>query len=341
LPLTGGVSSMVFNRSNGVYRSVVAALAGLILLTAANQPTKQSKATESEQKNTGAIVKTSPPPETPKPPYWPYGNRYSDACYNAKDHDSADLCAQWRAAIAAEKAAGEARIATIASVIATILSAIGVVGLIYTLWQTHGALGEARRGNRLNLQFEKRARRQAREAARETKRALDIAERNADAAAAQVKVAHDVAERQLRPYLYVEKVEPVDLDPMSNIILIPIRNFGKTPAINVRACATYRRQKPKEVAYSNVSLSEDHATRDVPPTHAQTIHSTINVEDWASTVAKITTGEIVLVIYFGYEYSGIDGSKYGPFTETIIFGQNGPRTAIPNDYLANQNATTD
>lgn len=332
---------MVFDSSNGIYRGIIVAIAGLILLAGAQQPTKQNEATKRQQEAENPTAKTAPPPETPKLPYRPYGNRYSDACYNAKDHDSADLCAQWRAAIATEKAAREARIATIASVIATILSAIGVGGLIYTLWQTHGALDEARRGNRLNLQFEKRARRQAREAACETKRALDIAERNADAAAAQVKVAHDVAERQLRPYLYVEKVEPVALDPMSNIISIPIRNFGKTPAINVRACARYRRQKPKEVYYSSVSLSEDHAMRDVPPTHAQTIHSTINVEDWASTVAKIRTGEIVLVIYFGYEYSGIDGSKYGPFTETIIFGQNGPRQAIPNDYLANQIAADD
>ena len=38
------------------------------------------------------------------PQYTPEPDRNADGCYNARDHDAADLCAQWRAAIAAEKA---------------------------------------------------------------------------------------------------------------------------------------------------------------------------------------------------------------------------------------------
>ena len=64
--------------------------------------------------------------ETEQPaskPYAPYPGYNPDPCYQAKDHDTADLCAQWRAAIAAEKAAKEAGRSTDWSIFATFLSA--------------------------------------------------------------------------------------------------------------------------------------------------------------------------------------------------------------------------
>jgi len=146
------------------YRGVILAL-GLIL-AGANQPDKDTEAGKGAQQYKPAPKLATAPSPSPEPPYRPYADRYADTCYKAQNHDTADLCAQWRAALAAEKAADEARLATIAAVIGTFLSLATVVGLIITIWQTNGALGEARRGNRLNLLFERRTRREARKAER-------------------------------------------------------------------------------------------------------------------------------------------------------------------------------
>lgn len=162
-------------------RYIFLAIAGLAI-AGAQQPAEQTQAASRPQQAQTTPKPTTPPAQTAQPPYRPYTDRYSDACYNAQNHDTADLCAQWRAAIATEKAAKEARIATIAAIIGVVLSLATVVGLIVTIWQTHGALGEARRGNRLNLAFERRSRRESRKAAEDQERALAIAERNAESA---------------------------------------------------------------------------------------------------------------------------------------------------------------
>jgi hypothetical protein len=50
----------------------------------------------------------------------------SNRCYSAKNHDSADLCAQWRAAIAAEKAADSAKWSNRLSLIGAVLTLFGL-----------------------------------------------------------------------------------------------------------------------------------------------------------------------------------------------------------------------
>ena len=121
------------------------------------------------------------------------------------DHDAADLCAQWRATIAAEKAVGEAGLATKVAIIGTALSLATVLGLIVSVYQTRGALGEARRGNRLNLAIERRARRAARQAAIDQERALEIA-------ASHVEIAREQFQAGFRPYLDIEMFGPVHED---------------------------------------------------------------------------------------------------------------------------------
>jgi hypothetical protein len=105
-----------------------------------------------------------------------------------------------------------------------------VIGLIVAIWQTNGALAEARRGNRLNLLFERRARRQDRESALEQKRALEIAERNSAYAQRQVEIASDTATRQLRAYVLAYPASAIVLDGVLESITISIQNLGLTPA---------------------------------------------------------------------------------------------------------------
>jgi hypothetical protein len=219
------------------YRCIVFAIVGWLALCAANQPAKQSETTkDAEQPQSTARPTPSPSPSS-EPPYRPYGQRYSDACYNAQNHDTADLCAQWRAAIAAEKAADEARLATIAAIVGTTLSLITVVGLIVTILQTNGALGEARRGNRLNLLFERRSRREARKAEADQARALEIAERNAEATAALVETFRTTGTKQIRCYLSGDSARIGYISNGNAIVCCIIKNNGKSPALNTSCTA--------------------------------------------------------------------------------------------------------
>ena len=225
---------MVSNRSNGIYRSIFVALVGLILLAASNAPSQEPENSQGKQQIESAPVKATAPPKVPEPAYRPYADRAADACYNAQNHDSADLCAQWRAAIAAEKAANEAARATTWAIIATILSFVGVGGLIFTIWQTHGALGEARRGNRITMKSNARATRQSIASAKETTKALVIAETNAAAANTQVEIAQDTAKRQLRAYIKCNLSKKQEIGGVDQPIKIrlDVVNYGSTPAKN-------------------------------------------------------------------------------------------------------------
>ena len=84
---------------------------------------------ERQQRNQAQAEHNAPVP--PRAAYAPYPNWQSESCYKAQDHDSADLCAQWRAAIAAEKAAKATEVATQWSKAATALSALALGALIW------------------------------------------------------------------------------------------------------------------------------------------------------------------------------------------------------------------
>lgn len=128
------------------YRLLFVAFAGLIL-AGAQQPSEHAKADNSAQQEQASPKQAASPTPPPEPPYRPYPKYNPDPCYRADNHDAADLCAQWRAAIAAEKAAHEARRATNWGIAAAGLSFATLVGLIVTILQTQGALGEARKAN--------------------------------------------------------------------------------------------------------------------------------------------------------------------------------------------------
>jgi hypothetical protein len=181
------------------FRGILTVLAGLIL-AGAQQPSETGKTQNISKQEKAAAPQGPAQTPTPESPYRPYADYNPDPCYNAQNHDTADLCAQWRSAIAAEKAAHEARRATNWAIVAAILTAIGTGGLIFTILQTRGALKEARRGNRINLLVERRARRESREAAAAQQQALALAERNAAAAENQIEIAANAQ----RPWLDFE-----------------------------------------------------------------------------------------------------------------------------------------
>ncbi len=225
------------------YRNIILAF-GLILAGAQQPAKKEQDGTGASQQRT-ASAQTAAPSPTAESPYRPYPGYDPDPCYRAEHHDSADLCAQWRAAVAAEKTAQEARRATTWAIVATFLSLATVIGLTITIWQTHGALDEARRGNRLNLAFERRSRREGRLNAAVQERALAIADKNADAADRAVAESQRIGEAQVRCYLNITKCAVVYKGD-TWLVGCTVENTGQSPALLVDwgpTLTTYVREK--------------------------------------------------------------------------------------------------
>jgi len=123
--------------------------------------------------------------------YSAYPDKNADPCYYAENHDSADLCAQWRAAIAAEGSARWTEASFWIGLAGTMFSGIGLTALLISLRQTERSLGEARQANIL---------------------------------------AKDTAEKQLRAYVFLEKAW-LEITPEEVTAKIFIKNFGQTPAL--------------------------------------------------------------------------------------------------------------
>ena len=191
----------------------------------------------SEQQQDHHATGNAPQSVAAETPYVAYPNLYAESCYEAPNHDAADLCAQWRAALAAEKAAKASESAVAWSIIATVLSAMGLLALFTTLGQTERSLKEARRGNLLNMRENARSTRRAVAGAKETAAAIAAANLSANAASAQVRIASDTAVRQLRAYLGPGIVTFTNLHSGGNLSIdIEISNNGLTPA---NAIASY------------------------------------------------------------------------------------------------------
>jgi hypothetical protein len=127
---------------------------GVLLVLAMAALSGASKPHPQQAKQAQAQQQVQAQPVAPK--YAPYSDREAEACYYAGDHDAADLCAQWRAAVATEKAAHEARRATAWSIVSTVLSGLALGALIWTLLQAENALREARKANEISEQTARR-----------------------------------------------------------------------------------------------------------------------------------------------------------------------------------------
>ena len=88
----------------------------------------------------------------PQSNYSAYPDQHADPCYYAPNHDSADLCAQWRAALAAEDSARWAEAGFWVGLLGTVLSGVGLTALLFSLRQTERSLSEARAANAIARQ---------------------------------------------------------------------------------------------------------------------------------------------------------------------------------------------
>jgi hypothetical protein len=124
---------MVFGRGNGSYRSIILALAGLALVGTTPQKSSKSNAERSEaktEKDSRAPAVTSEPA---KPVKIVQAAVKKPPCGEGQYKSNDDLCAQWKAADAASKAAWWA-------MVATIITAFGTFGLFWQIKLTREAV---------------------------------------------------------------------------------------------------------------------------------------------------------------------------------------------------------
>jgi len=276
------------------YRCIILAVFGWLIVTGANQP--------SEQTNTSQAEAQPAPPATPPPPeteYAPYPNLKSDACYAAKDHDAADLCAQWRAAFAAEKAAHEARRATMWGIIATMLSAAALLAILYSLRQTEKSLAHASK-ERVRATFRAIA------GANETEQALKHARTNAAATARLVKAVIGNAEAQLRAYIDVE-ITYLPASGESDIadgICVKIQNHGHTPATDTRIVIAYELHSLKGDV---IPLGEEPSVATfpaIPPLDHSAYRIILNTPEEVWDVLKVNLAVLVIDVELDYDTFG-------------------------------------
>lgn len=293
------------------YRCILVAFAGLAL-TAAQQQSEQRESQRNAQQTQGTASSAPSPTKSAEPPYRPYPERYSDACYDAQDHDAADLCAQWRAALAAEKAAQEARIATIAAIIGTFLSLATVIGLIVTIWQTHGALGEARRGNRLNLLFERRSRREARKAEVDQARVLELTDTVAKANKQSAEVSQQALIIGQRARVLASGVNMAHgpdskTGEMALVYEVAWKNHGLTEAHNAVLETSHVLVPPGAEPSFPPSKPTPLPAAVIPPNSTRfSSHQGVVVSD----LEKVWSGELELFLYSRIEYNDIFAEQF-------------------------------
>jgi hypothetical protein len=221
------------------YRSVILAAFVWLILSGAKPPAEQPKSPASDQRAAQTVTpRPTPTPANPQgppePPFAAYPGYDPDPCYHAEKHDAADLCAQWRAALAAEKASREARRATTWAAIGTGLSAAAIFGLVFTILQGQKGLRLAREANRSAMRENARNTRRAVAGAEDAAETLKAAQGTA-AATAELVAATKASLLIHRPMMVFESLRPVtnvpNLPDRLLTLSLTMKNYGQTPAL--------------------------------------------------------------------------------------------------------------
>lgn len=177
-----------------------------LLLTAASPPkqevhgTEQSSALVQDQQALQDIAKALREANEP--------SDLNEPCYNGIDRRNSDLCAQWKAADAAESAANAAWVfGFLGALIGTMTLAAAAAAAWY-----------------------------AKKAADHTAESVIEAKRSADAAEETMATASTSYEMQMRPYIAINTEEDAHSGPFSRdtVLRFFVKNFGQIPASSVR-----------------------------------------------------------------------------------------------------------
>lgn len=179
-------------------RTRVRLVASFILLIAAAPPASRHGHANPAAKAASIPVGTATPSE--EPPFRSHPNPLDAGCYANPSHDRADLCAQWRAAFAAEAAARNSAWANWIAGVSTLVGIVGILGLLRTL----------------NL----------------TAAANTLSRRAAEAAEQTARDSRTIGEAQARCYLSIDSVLAfIGTDDGKPRLHVAIRNSGASPAL--------------------------------------------------------------------------------------------------------------
>lgn len=245
-------------------------------------------------------------------------------CRNQQSREASDLCAQWRAADAAQRAAQWAWWQLI-------LSAFGVVGLGVTLW------------------FNLEAWKQAKDAQADTEKALSHAERsaaamgrvadamaiNAEQIVRSVEISGEVARQQrllgrmqMRAYLTVLIGDGVYQDDRMNFAAHPqILNSGHTPARNVRwKIAVDILPVPLPQGYKFRLPDDRHGGTIIGPGQNAFMSAIYNIRIAEDQVIRVKAGDRDALYVWGFlAYEDIFGKTHRTtFAQQIYWHQSGP-----------------
>ncbi|SFR86509.1 hypothetical protein [Sphingomonas jatrophae] len=132
-------------------------------------------------------------------------DRLAFACRPGEDIRWSDLCAQWKAADAADRSAYW-------TMVQAVLSLLGIGGLIYNLLLTRAAVKSAEEAGTYSIA------------------AVEAGNRSAEAAVRSVELAELNSKRELRPYLSASDPIVSAHGPDFTAVALTITNDGKTPA---------------------------------------------------------------------------------------------------------------
>jgi hypothetical protein len=115
-------------RGSGLIVALVASLVAFSALAQAPVKNVDGKGVSAKTQEASAF-------EVKEAPYSAYPRMLDEKCYEEKNHDTADLCAQWRSALAAEQNVDLLKSANKVSLIGAVLSLVSTVLVLIALWQ--------------------------------------------------------------------------------------------------------------------------------------------------------------------------------------------------------------
>lgn len=195
----------------------------LVGLCGAAPPKKGSVSEQPAQQ-----VAPAPPPP---PSYAPYPDQNAESCYEADNHDSADLCAQWRAAVGAEKAADAAWYSVGVDGVGALFSLISIGLVVYALLQTNKSLKIAHKDRAT-------ATRRAITQSEETEIALKHAEASANAMRRQTDLTAEAQRAWMSLRALPKLIRPQGIDGLYIQIDFEALNVGQSIATHM--CLDYK-----------------------------------------------------------------------------------------------------
>lgn len=301
----------------GAYRSIALGILGWLLLASVDPGHDGHFVAKSSAMNAQNV--NSSPSETPAAaPYTPYPRVNDPHCYEASDHDAADLCAQWRAAIAAERAANGAGLANWIGATSAVLSFISTVLVLIALAQTRTA-------NKFSQMEYDASREEAKTARLQTIDAIKISRK-------QQEESYRIAQFQSRPYVSLSNIRI--LSPKNDVnrpvVIADIKNYGTTIGLNVQKkyAVVVTNNPPPPGFVRDLQLHETPYASDMAPGHESQLIAPIPASAWQH-IEYIKKRTIGIFVYISFSYEDLFGNTHENDYYGVYFGD--PTGALTTD----------